>query len=86
MNDAESARLESSINLSAFQVHFGYNYDDELFCDDTGGVMNQRRPLNPDCEGTLLWTRNNDSPAGGFAGVPRLSNARKTVVVSKLQH
>ena len=79
-------RLKSSKILSAFQTHFGYNYDDELFTNDTGGVMNQRRPLNPDCEGILLWTRNNDLPASGFAGVPKFSDAGKTVVVSKLQH
>jgi hypothetical protein len=48
--------------------------------------MNQRRPLNPDCERVLLWMRNNDLPASGFAGVPELSDARKTAVVSKLQH
>jgi hypothetical protein len=72
--------------LSAFQAHFGYNYDDELFYDNTGGVMNQQRPLNPDCERVLLWMRNNDLPASGFAGVPEFSDARKTAVVSKLQH
>jgi hypothetical protein len=79
-------RLKSSKDLSAFRAHFGYNYHEELFYDNTGGVMNQRRPLNPDCEGILLWTRNNALPASGFAGVPRFSDTCKTAVVSKLQH
>ena len=48
--------------------------------------MNQRQPLNPDCERALLWTRNKDLPASGFAGIPEFSDTRKTVVVSKLQH
>jgi hypothetical protein len=56
------------------------------FFYDTGGVMNQRRPLNADCERVLLWMRNNDLPASGFAGVPRFWDARKTAVVSKLQY
>jgi hypothetical protein len=36
--------------------------------DNTGGVMTKRLPFNLDPEGILLWTRNKDSRASGFAG------------------